>query len=65
MKTLEELKQRRNQLEDELSNYMWWGNEDDEDYKEEYGMEYEHLQNELYGIRKEIFKLFKLKYKNK
>jgi beta-mannanase len=57
MRTLEQLKERKDELENELSQFMWWGNEDDADYKEEYGREYEHLQNELNGIWNEIIKL--------
>jgi predicted nucleic acid-binding Zn-ribbon protein len=56
MRTLEQLKERKNELEDELSQFMWWGNEDDEDYKEEYGREYEHLQTELDDIREQIWR---------
>lgn len=47
METLQKLKERKDELENELSGYKWWGNEEDEDYKEEYGREYEHLQTEL------------------
>lgn len=57
MRTLEQLKERKDELENELSQFKWWGNEDDVDYKEEYGMEYEHLQTELSGIWNEIIKL--------
>jgi len=56
---IEELEQRKEELIAELSNYMWWGNEDDVDYKEEYGLEYEHLQNELNDINQRIRKLKK------
>ena len=57
MRTLEQLKERKDELENELSQFMWWGNEDDADYKEEYGREYEHLQTELDGIREQIYQL--------
>ena len=57
MRTLEQLKERKDELENELSTYKWWGNEEDENYQEEYGREYEHLQTELNGIWKEIIKL--------
>jgi hypothetical protein len=57
MKTLQQLKERKDELENELSAYKWWGNEDDADYEEEYGREYEHLQTELDGVNEEIYKL--------
>jgi chromosome segregation ATPase len=56
MKTLQQLKERKDELENELSAYKWWGNEDDADYEEEYGREYEHLQTELDGVNEEIYK---------
>jgi hypothetical protein len=56
MKTLQQLKERKDELENELSTYKWWGNEDDSDYEEEYGREYEHLQTELDGVNEEIYK---------
>ncbi len=57
MKTLQQLKERKDELENELSAYKWWGNEDDADYEEEYGREYEHLQTELDGVNEEIYQL--------
>ena len=57
MNKLQQLKERKYELENELSTYKWWGNEDDENYEEEYGREYEHLQNELNGINEEMYKL--------
>ncbi len=57
MKTLQQLKEREQELLDELSTYKWWGNEDDEDYEEEYGREFEHLQTEYDKVRDEIFEL--------
>jgi beta-mannanase len=59
METLQQLKERKQELENELSTYKWWGNEEDEEYKEEYGREYEHLDNELHNIRMQIFELNK------
>lgn len=61
METLQQLKERKQELENELSTYKWWGNEDDEEYQEEYGREYEHLDNELHNIRMQIFELNKHK----
>jgi beta-mannanase len=57
MRTLEQLEQRKEELLDELSTYMWWGNEDDVDFKEEYADEYSHLQTELYGVQTQIWKI--------
>lgn len=57
MNTLQQLQERKEELLNELSTYMWWGNEDDADYKEEYGMEYEHLQTELNGVQNQIWKI--------
>lgn len=59
MNNLQKLKERKYELENELSSYMWWGNEDDENYEEEYGREFEHLQNELNTINNSIFELKK------
>lgn len=53
----QQLKERKYELENELSSYKWWGNEDDENYEEEYGREFEHLQNELNTINNLIFEL--------
>jgi hypothetical protein len=56
MRTLEQLHERKEELINELSTYKWWGNEDDVDYKEEYGEEYAHLQTELDGVQNQIRK---------
>jgi hypothetical protein len=61
MRNLRKLKERKQELENELSNYKWWGNEEDEEYQEEYGREYEHLDIELHNIRMQIFELNKNK----
>ena len=57
MKTLQQLNERKQELENELSTYKWWGNEEDEEYKEEYGREYEHLNKELWEIQELIWKV--------
>jgi len=57
MNKLQQLKEREQELLNELSTYKWWGNEDDEDYEEEYGREFEHLQREYYNVRDERIKL--------
>jgi len=57
MNKLQQLKEREQELLNELSTYKWWGNEDDEDYEEEYGREFEHLQTEYYKVRDERVKL--------
>lgn len=57
MNKLQQLKEREQELLDELSTYKWWGNEDDEDYEEEYGREFEHLQTKYDNVRDEIFEL--------
>jgi hypothetical protein len=57
MNKLQQLKEREQELLNELSTYKWWGNEDDEDYKEEYGREFEHLQMEYDNVRDERVKL--------
>ena len=57
MNKLQQLKEREQELLNELSTYKWWGNEDDEDYKEEYGREFEHLQTEYDNVRDERVKL--------
>ena len=59
MNKLQQLKEREQELLDELSTYKWWGNEDDEDYEEEYGREFEHLQTKYDNVRDEIFELKK------
>ena len=56
MTKLEQLKERKDELENELSQYKWWGNEDDVDYKEEYGIEYEHVQTELNAVNIQIWR---------
>jgi hypothetical protein len=56
MKTLEQLKERKNELENELSVYKWFGNEEDENYQEEYGREYEHLLTELNAVNIQIWR---------
>ena len=56
MANLQQLKERKDELENELSQFMWWGNEDDSDYKEEYGREYEHLQTELNAVNIQIWR---------
>jgi hypothetical protein len=57
MNKLQQLKEREQELLNELSTYKWWGNEDDEDYEEEYGKEFEHLQREYDNVRDERVKL--------
>lgn len=57
MNKLQQLKEREQELLNELSTYKWWGNEDDEDYEEEYGREFEHLQTEYDKVRDERVKL--------
>jgi len=59
MKTLQKLKEREQELLNELSTYRWWGNEDDEEF-DEYGREhrmFEPIQREYDKVRDEIFKL--------
>jgi beta-mannanase len=57
MDKLQQLEERKEELVNELSTYMWWGNEDDEHYIGEYGEEYEHLQTELNGVQREIWRI--------
>jgi hypothetical protein len=56
MANLQQLEERKEELVNELSTYMWWGNEDDVDYKEEYSDEYSHLQTELNAVQTQIWR---------
>jgi hypothetical protein len=56
METLQQLKERKQELENELSQYKWWGNEDDAYFEEEFGIEYEHLQTELNAVNIQIWR---------
>jgi len=57
MRNLRKLKVREEELLNQLSTYKWWGNEDDEDYQEEYSIEYEPLETELFNVRYAIREL--------
>ena len=59
MNKLKQLKEREQELLNELSTYRWWGNEDDEEF-DEYGREhrmFEPIQREYDKVRDEIFEL--------
>lgn len=57
MANLQQLEERKQELLNELSTYKWWGNEDDEDYLDEFGEEYEDLQTELNGVQEQIWEV--------
>ena len=57
MSELEILKQRFEEVVDELCGYKWFGNEDEENYKMEYSIEYSHLLKERDEIDEQIWKL--------
>lgn len=59
-KQLNLIKDRLDSIDNELGSYMWYGNEDDIDFKEEYELEYSHLLKERYELNE-----IKLKIKNK
>jgi hypothetical protein len=59
-KQLNLIKDRLDSIENELGSYMWYGNEDDIDFKEEYELEYSHLLKERVELNE-----FRLQIKNK
>ena len=48
------LKERLENVNDELLQHKWYGNEDDVDFKEEYESEYQHLIDEREWLEKTI-----------
>ncbi len=59
-KQLNLIKDRLDSIDNELGSYMWYGNEDDIDFKEEYELEYSHLLKERFELNE-----FRLQIKNK
>lgn len=59
-KQLNLIKDRLDSIDNELGSYMWYGNEDDIDFKEEYELEYSHLLRERFKLNE-----FRLQIKNK
>lgn len=59
-KQLNLIKDRLDSIDNELGSYMWYGNEDDIDFKEEYELEYSHLLKERNELNE-----FRLQIKNK
>ncbi len=59
-KQLKLIKDRLDSIDNELGGYMWYGNEDDIDFKEEYELEYSHLLKERFELNE-----FRLQIKNK
>jgi hypothetical protein len=56
MNEVKNRKQRLEEVTDELCGYKWYGNEEDEDYKKEYSMEYSHLLKEKEELEELIWK---------
>ena len=56
MNEVKSRKQRLVEVTDELCGYKWYGNEEDEDYKEEYSMDYSHLLKEKEELEELIWK---------
>ncbi len=59
-KQLNLIKDRLDSIDNELGSYMWYGNEDDIDFKEEYELEYSHLLKERFELNE-----FRLQIKKK
>ena len=59
-KSITLINDRIDSIENELCGYMWYGNEDDIDFKEEYELEYSHLLRERFKLNE-----FRLQIKNK
>ena len=56
MNDVKSRKQRLEEVTDELCGYKWYGNEEDEDYKKEYSMDYSHLLKEKEELEELIWK---------
>lgn len=59
-KSITLINDRIDSIENELCGYMWYGNEDDIDYKEEYELEYSHLLKERFELTEKKYKIINI-----